>query len=419
MLVVFIALAGAVALGYAAAAHFIAGSLADPRKEISRAELSMASKYVTGSAGLQSRLAEAYMIDGEPDLPNAQTCAENAVRLSPFNYSYKQQLALVQEMRGDRASAEKSLRSALALAPNNIESHWRLANLLVREGKITESYDSFRKAVGSNRQRFNSAIDLVWRATGGSVSTVEAITPGEPETKLALARFLVNQSRFDDAIKVLEASGSAALLPRSEVGSLINALTAAGLHERARTLWCDSLGAGTDLPIIWNGGFESSIDKNFNQFDWALTSSEFARINIDPNASHAGARSLRVDFTGRDTTRLGTEVRQMILVRPGKSYTLECWVKTQSLVFPDGPQIVVMDSRTSAVVAASPKIQEGSRDWQRVAVKFAAPAPANESSALSAALVVCLKRDPKYSYDDPAKGTLWLDDFAVREGDLQ
>jgi len=417
VLIVLTFAGAATGLVYAAATNLIAGSLADPRKEISRDALTEAARYLPGSSGIQSRLADTYLLEAEPDLNSAQKHAENAVRLSPFNYAFRQQLALVQEMQGDRAAAEESLRAAVRLSSSNLESHWRLANLLVRSGKLSESYDEFRPAIGSNKNRFNSAIDLAWRASGGSVAAVEAVTPETTESKLALAKFLLNQSRFDDAIRIVGASGNAAQLPRGELGSVINALIAAGLHEAARSLWLASLGAGSDRPIIWNGGFESSIERNFSQFDWTLTSSEFARVTIDQHRGHTGAMSLRIDFTGRDTTRLAGELRQPVLVRPGAAYILECWVKTQSLIAPEGPQIAVIDGRSSTVVAATEKIEEGSNDWRRVSIRFIAPQQMNGQSASCALLNVGLRREPRYSYDEPMRGTIWLDDFAIREAD--
>jgi hypothetical protein len=115
-----------------------------------------------------------------------------------------------------------------------------------------------------------------------------------------------------------------------------------------------------------------------------------------------------VDFTGRDTTRLDDEISQRFLVQPGARYKLDCFVKTEGLVTPEGPRVVVSDSKSSAVIAGSEPIPRGSNDWRRVSVDFVAP-PAAHS------LVVAIRRIPKFSYDDPTKGTIWFDDFSLTE----
>jgi hypothetical protein len=45
-----------------------------------------------------------------------------------------------------------------------------------------------------------------------------------------------------------------------------------------------------------------------------------------------------------------------------------------------------------------------------VTLEFVAPADWG-------ALLLTIKRIPKFSYDDPTRGTLWLDDFSLTELD--
>ena len=71
----------------------------------------------------------------------------------------------------------------------------------------------------------------------------------------------------------------------------------------------------------------------------------------------------------------------------------------------------VTDSASAGTwLASSEPLPSGSSDWQRVAVDFIAP---NANQAGVAAIYVSLKRRPKFSYDEPTKGTLWLDDFQL------
>jgi hypothetical protein len=158
---------------------------------------------------------------------------------------------------------------------------------------------------------------------------------------------------------------------------------------------------------IWNGGFESDINDKFAQFDWTIGQSSFARAKITAETAHGGSRSLRIDFAGRDTTKLDDEISQRFLVKPGSRYRLDCFVRTDNLVTPEGPRVVVATGKSSAPVAASEPIAAGSSDWRKISIEFVAPQ--------TGALVVAIRRIPKFSYDNPTKGTIWVDDFSLTE----
>src|SRR5438045_9223265 len=99
--------------------------------------------------------------------------------------------------------------------------------------------------------------------------------------------------------------------------------------------------AHSSPSLVWNGSFEGKILKGFEQFDWTIGQSQYARIAITSGIAHSGARSLRIDFAGRDTTRLDEEIKQLVLVKPGVRYRLECFIKTEGLLTPEGPRLAV------------------------------------------------------------------------------
>lgn len=105
---------------------------------------------------------------------------------------------------------------------------------------------------------------------------------------------------------------------------------------------------------------------------------------------------------------LGKELRQMILVNPGRRYWLECFAKTENLITTEGVHIIVADSATLTPIATSNPIAKGSSDWQPYTLDFTAPAK-------SKALFITIKRTPRFSYDEPSRGTIWLDDFTLQE----
>ena len=125
--------------------QFVIGTLADDRLQVSRNLLEIPLERFPNSSRLNARFAQNEIVESDRDLARAEFHAQRAINLSPYDYRLRLTLAAAKEANGERAAAEDALREALALAPANGDVHWRMANLLVREGKLSESLD--RKSV--------------------------------------------------------------------------------------------------------------------------------------------------------------------------------------------------------------------------------------------------------------------------------
>ena len=395
-------------LAVAMLAQVITGILTDERVTVSRELLASGVRYVPNSAPLQARLAEAEMSEDERDLPDIEARALRAINLSPWDYNHHLLLSSIKEAKGDRAEAEKALRAALSLAPNNTDVHWRFANLLLRQGKMAGSLEEFKKVISADGSYLPTTLDLIWRVSGGRLDAVSALAGDKPEARLMLARFLLNQSRVAEAGSVFNSIDAKSRLALAESSAFIDSLIAKGDITLARYSWAGTLSANDPTQLIWNGGFETDVLKGFAQFDWTISRNDYARPGIDSATFHGGSRSLRVDFAGRDTTRLDGEIKQLAAVRPGARYRLECYVKTDSLVTPEGPRLVVTNITLQPEIAASDPIAAGTSDWRRIAIDFVAPQSAQS-------IIIKIKRVPRFSYDEPTKGTVWFDDFTMTQ----
>jgi hypothetical protein len=389
------------------------GLLTDPRVNAPKELLTAAIGYVPNSAPLNARLAEAEILEEDRDLSSIERHATLAVNNSPWDYRQRLLLATAKEAAGDRAAAELSLEYALSLAPNYAEVHWRLANLLLREGKLAKAVPEFRAATSLNPELLPAGLDLLWRVSAGNLAVVKAGSPTDARSRFTLAEFLLKQFRTADAIAVFGAIDRDAVIALPRTSAFVNSLMAGGHLEEARGLWAGLVGGADSQPLggppgIWNGGFESDPSNKFPQFDWTMTRNEYAVPSIDSNIAHGGNRSLRVDFAGRDTTRLDGQVKQTIVVRGGARYRLECYARAERLDTPEGPRLVVTDITSSTEIGASGPLTGGSSDWRKIAVDFNAPATAR-------AVVVTIKRVPKFAYDNPTRGTVWFDDFVLIE----
>lgn len=396
-------------------ASFIIAPLKDERIGISLEALLVAANYIPNSPRLEARLAEAWMMEGNEDLEAAELHALRAIRLSPHNYGMRVLLATIAEAKGDSRAAEESLRQAAALAPNNIEVRRRLASSMLVNGNLANSLEEFRRASASNTSLLLDAFDLVWTASSGSQNAMEAVAGAEPSHRVKLARFLLEQSQLPEAVNVFSGIDRNDLLNYPDSSAFLNLLIVTGHMELARNLWIEMLGGNktsrVDSTLIWNGSFETDILKSFSQFDWTSSASEYARISIDTRTSRTGRRALRIDFLGRETTKLDGEIKQVVTVRPGARYRLECYVKTEKLTTSEGPQIVVTDVSGNWMAASAP-IAGWSNDWSPVAVEFITPRGDSESAI---PIYISVKRKPKFSYDEPTRGTIWLDDFEMKE----
>lgn len=201
-----------------------------------------------------------------------------------------------------------------------------------------------------------------------------------------------------------------AKLRSNETAVFLNTLIPTTEAELARSLWAELVTGKQEnnLPLVWNGGFEISPIANLRQFDWMIQNSKYAAISVDPNLGRNSSHSLRIDFAGLDTTTLNDELQQLILLRPGVRYRLEYFVRANNLVTPEGPRFIVADNPPNPHIAASPAMPVGTYDWQPIYMEFTAPPQAK-------IVKLKLQRTPKFSYDDPTRGTVWVDDITLIE----
>ncbi|MEP7343528.1 MAG: hypothetical protein ABI977_37760 [Acidobacteriota bacterium] len=389
--------------------HFVVRTMADHRIVIGRETLASASVRLPGSPRVQFRLAEAKMTEPSgTQIPEAQLSAARAVNLSPWNYRYWQVLAVAEESLGKSEEAERALRAAAKLAPNYVEVNWELANLMLRQGKLNESLGPFRVATKANNELLPSAYDLLWQASGGNLSLLTTLADSDAKMQLGLTQFLVEQSQADAATVIYRGIDARAKISSPSAAAFISSMLKVN-PQAARALWLDTMKAVSPQPaadgLIWNGGFEVDSLKQFNHFDWTISASDYARIGFDRSGGRGGGRSLKVSFAGRDTTRLEGEIKQLVVLRPGARYRLECYAKAQNLVTPEGPRLGMLTA--NGLVAVSDPVEAGSSDWQNLVVTFIAPA--------EAAAYVTIVRKPRFSYDEPTRGIIWFDDFKLTE----
>jgi tetratricopeptide (TPR) repeat protein len=200
----------------ASPASFIVAPLTEDRVGVNPEVLKAVSAYLPYSPRLHMRIAESEMWEIKKDLTSAEFHARRAAGLSPHDYQPHLLLASIRESKEEFQAAEESARAALRLTPNNPEAHWQLATLLLNGGKLAESLDEFRLASEGHVNYFLAALAMVWEASREDVDSLRALTPNDPKRRLALARFLLKQSRPSDSAAIFKQIDRSTLLDDSE-----------------------------------------------------------------------------------------------------------------------------------------------------------------------------------------------------------
>ena len=368
--------------------------------------LRLATSYLPHSARLNLELSRTELT-GDPDPQNAIQHAALAVELTPKDYRGWHVLGLAHDAAGEQEQAEQAFAQAVKLAPTNSKVNWAAANVFLRDGKLEETIVAMRTATAGDESLLPTALELLWQASGRDLNVMKSLTAGRARDQFALARFFAEQLLFAEAVAAFQSLDREQRLSDPRGAAFITQLLNAKQFAAAHALWLEVVepqSATGTRAWLWNGGFETETPRNFGHFNWRLSESTYAKIGLDRRQAHSGANALKIMFTGRDTTTLNGEIEQLLLLRPGATYQLECYAKATSLITPEGPQVALFHA--GRLLAASEPVAAGTTDWQRRVVNFTAPA---QNEPVSVRIV----RRPKYVYDDPTQGTVWFDDFKL------
>lgn len=396
--------------------HFLLRSVNDTRITLSRKVLITAAIQQPKSPRILLRLAHSEFEESASDvnrLLSAKAIVLNAVSLSPWQYKSWQLLGAILEADGKLDESVWAMAIAAKLAPSNGKVHWELANLLIRQNNRTEALKAFQVATKTNYELLPAAMDVVWQAFGNDIEALNSLVNTQATPRLLLAQFLLEQAQTDAAIKIFQGIDADAKLGSQNGALFISMLAQSGRSSDARRLWAELVGSAmkgqkqeSPVTLIWNGSFENTAPKNFGHFDWALRPSDYARIGFDRNVFRSGQKSLRLNFAGRDTTRLMGDIQQLVVLNANRKYRLECYAKAANFVTSEGPRIALLGQK--GIVAVSDPIEAGSTEWQHLIVEFTAP---NDSATAQVAII----KIPRLDYEEPTKGTIWFDDFKLTE----
>lgn len=343
--------------------------------------------------------------------PSAAVAAlETATSLRPRDYQLWLRLAEARGQAGETAAARDALNEAVRLAPRYVMPHWRLGNLLLREGRFEEAFVELRQATGRSENFFRYAIYLAWNAYAGDARAVEqALQPQTVGERLTLARFFVNQDKVPEAMQLWRAAGSVA---ESERRAFINELLAVSRYTAAYEVWANSraeAGKITAAPDaggrnrIVEGSFEGDVRLDDPGFGWQFTMTSAVKASPDADKPRAGGRSLRIDFAGD----VGTVFSQLVIVEPSTAYRLRFAARTREVVTGGLPILVITEaSQAQLPLAESAPLPAGTSDWRDYTVDL-------KTTDATHAILISLRRQSCNRTPCPIFGHLWIDDFSL------
>jgi hypothetical protein len=336
---------------------------------------------------------------------------EKAVSLSPNDYRFWIALGIAQERGGDPAKGEHALRKAISLAPSYAIPRWYLGNLLVRAGKYDEAFSELRLASEANTELAPQMFNLIWGVYGADYPSISKALNNNPAVRANFAFYLLTRGKFDEGLRVWSALTPEEKSDNKFTGeALVTTLINSNRYYDAMNVWNDIAPHSSSRAVmdqIVDGSFEHVSNYGPEMaFSWQVKTRQI-QIDIDPNDSHTGRRSLRFVFQVR-IRHEPVIITDLIPVSPDTQYDLEFYVKTKKLQSGATPFIQIKNAADSTVLASSSDAPNGDKDWTQVTVPFKT-LPGSQAVMVQVMRGACADTEVC-----PIFGTLWYDDFSLK-----
>jgi len=337
---------------------------------------------------------------------------ETATRLSPSDAHYWADLGAAYEWAGDRGDALRAFKRAQELFPHSPEINWRMANFYIRGSEIPEGLRALREVLLGGSVPRRDVFMLATSATGDTRALLEEMVPASAAFYFDFLDFLTASGRMDDADQVwarllalnapFELRQSFpyldGLIQHRETGPLVETWTELGKRFPAEIH--PSAAAGN---LIINGSFEFEILNG--ALDWRVPPVQGAIVSVDSTEAQEGARSLRIDFDGRQNLDYW-QVFQYVPVMPNTSYQFSGYMRVKGITTDSGPRFQIYDAYDTAKLFYSTENLVGSTSWSAQQLKF-------KTGADTHLLVIRVGRPASHKFDNRIGGTVWIDQVAL------
>jgi len=340
---------------------------------------------------------------------NPQLAVENyliAVQLNPHEARFWFDLASAQQVVNNPDGQRVAIERAVQAEPTAPDVAWEAANFFLVTGDNDRAFHEFRAVVENEPNLSDAAYQAAWRASPDVEALLREVVPPRTSSLLSFLNFVTTKKDADGAIKVWDR-----IMERHEsfeprfLFDYVRFLVLNHRTEAASAAWEEASGPlnlSSYLPnsdnLIVNGDF--SFDILNGGFDWVYINRNGVHLQLDPSDYHQGNRSLSITFEGPGIADAG--IGQMIAVHGLTTYEFTAYYKSAEFQGAGGPQLVLRDAYTGALLFASDPLTDADF-WKPVHATFSTP-PTTDLLSLN------VERFPSGS---PIRGKLWLDNFSL------
>lgn len=335
-----------------------------------------------------------------------------STRLRPHHYYEWLDLGVTLDRLGDRQGADAAIRKSISMAPSFAQPHWQLGSMLYRDAQYPEAFRELRQGSTSNPNLTDGLFQLAWVAANGDVSTFLSLAqPNVRRSHLEAAQFLATQGKGEaSAEQVREAGEVTSDEERGLLKQTVRLLLSAQEFSAAFEVWKLSHAAtakNIEKEQIVNGDFLAPILLDDPGFGWQLQSNSTVSVAIDTYGPDPGTRSLRIEYAG-DNSPLTPLVNQLVLLQPGKRYSLSFMAKADNLVSGGRPVVVALaaNSNPPRILGQSEPVAMGRNEWTRYTFQFG-------TDEATSGILVSLQRQACTQVPCPIFGKLWLSKFSI------
>jgi hypothetical protein len=226
-----------------------------------------------------------------------------------------------------------------------------------------------------------------------------------------LAHFLIQHGKTEEAMRLFRTSAN---LSDRDQQQFLTALLKGKRFVEAFELWSSMNKSKADTVIgrFTNGGFEREIDLSDPGFGWQQARNlQGLRISSDPEVSHSGGQSMRLEFEGQAKPAIAV-LTQLVRVEPKTRYNLRFAASMREIVTGGVPFISVLDANSQILLAETDLAMRNNSPgkWQDYSVDFATMETTNT-------IILSLQRRNCSALPCPIFGRLWLDSFSLNRLD--
>lgn len=340
---------------------------------------------------------------------NPQTAVENyliAARLNPHEARFWFDLASAQRVVGNSDGQRVAIERAVEAEPTAPDVAWEAANFFLVTGDNERAFHEFRAVVDNEPNLSDAAYQTVWRVSPDVDVLLREVVPPRTSSLLSFLNFLTTKKDTEGTIKVWNRIMD--LHESFEPRFLFDYVRFLVLNHRpdaASAAWEEASGPlnlSSYLPsadnLIVNGDFNFDILNG--GFDWVYVARNGVHLQLDPSDYRQGNRSLSINFEGPGIADAG--IGQIIAVHSLTTYEFTAYYKSAEFQGAGGPQLVLRDAYTGALLFASDPLTDADF-WKPVHATFSTPPSTN-------LLSLNVERFPSGS---PIRGKLWLDNFSL------